>query len=117
YTALSGWETPPAETLFGSGLVQPRVVYPLLSVPFARLFGIDGMAVVPVLAMAPLVVLLSWMLRRRYGAVAAIAVPVLVVTSERLMFYGTAMLTESLTAVWCAALVAVAWRYQRTPAA
>jgi hypothetical protein len=113
YTRHYGWATPPNSTLFGSGLVQPRVVYPLLSVPFVWLVGIRGMAVVPLVAMAVLVVWCLWLLRRRYGLGAALAAVLLVVTSNYLMFFGTAMLTESLTALWCVAILAAVWRYQR----
>lgn len=115
YTDASGWVTPSVDQLFGWGLVQPRVVYPALSVPFVKLFGIDGMAVVPALAMAALVVLLTVTLRARYGWAAALGVVLLVVASPQLMFYGSAMLTESLTAVWCALLLIAVWRYQRSP--
>lgn len=114
YTTESGWSTPPTETLFGWGLVQPRVVYPLLSVPFVKLFGIAGMAVVPILAMAALVVAMVWIIRDRYRSIGVIAVALLVIASPKLMFFGTASLTESLTALWCTGILAVVWRHQAT---
>lgn len=115
YSAKSGWQSPPADQLFGWGLTQPRVVYPGLSVPFVKAFGIPGMAVVPGIAMALLVVLLTMMLGRRYGYAAATGALLLVCVSPQLMFYGSAMLTESLTALWTTILLALAWHHGRSP--
>ena len=112
-TATGGWKTPGADVLFGWGLVQPRVVYPLLSVPFVKAFGIDGMLVVPAMATAVLVGLLAWMLGRRYGVVSALTVALLLLSSGQFIFFGIAMLTESLSALWCALILLVCWRYQR----
>ena len=111
----SGWSTPPivVERMFGWGLVQPRVVLPALSAPFVKIWGIDGLAVVPGLALAILVGLLSWVLARRFGWMAALVTVVLVMCSWRIMFYGSAMLTESLSALWGALLLVAAWQYQR----
>jgi len=111
----SGWPTPPlvVDRLFGWGLVQPRVVLPALSAPFVRIWGIDGLVVVPGLAMAALVGVLTWMLVRRWGRLPAVAVVVLVMCSPKIMFYGSAMLTESLSALWGALILVAAWRYQR----
>lgn len=115
YSARYGWESPGAHQLFGWGLTQPRVVYPGLSAPFVQLFGIPGMAVVPGIAMALLVALLTLLLGRRYGYPATVGALLLVCVSPQLMFYGSAMLTESLTALWTAMLLALAWRHGRRP--
>lgn len=112
-TATAGWETPGVEALFGWGLVQPRVVYPVLSIPFVKAFGVDGMLVVPAIATVVLIGLLTWMLGRRYGMVAALSVVLLLLSSSQFIFFGIAMLTESLTALWCALILLVCWRYQR----
>jgi hypothetical protein len=111
-SARSGWVTPPVDTLFGWGLVQPRVVLPALSVPFVKIWGIDGMVVVPALAMAGVIGVLTWALARRWGGAAAAATVVLVMCSPLIMFYGSAMLTESLSALWGALTLVAAWRYQ-----
>src|SRR4051794_19705616 len=50
---------PPADVLFGWALVQPRIVMPALSAPFVKIFGVQGLAVVPGLAMATLTVVLT----------------------------------------------------------
>jgi hypothetical protein len=115
YSARFGWAGPPADQIFGWGLVQPRVVYPLLSVPFVKLFGIQGLAVVPGVAMALLVIVMTVVLGRRFGYPAAVGTTVMVCASSQLMFYGSAMLTESLSALWGALLLAVAWRNARAP--
>ena len=109
----SGW--PALDQMFGWGLVQPRVVLPLLSVPFVKIWGIPGLAVVPALALAALVGVLTWVLTRRWGAVAAVATVLLIISSPRIMFFGSAMLTESLSALWGALTLVAAWRYQRRP--
>jgi hypothetical protein len=112
---LSGWPTPSTlvDRLFSWGLVQPRVVYPALSMPFVKIWGIEGLAVVPALALAALIGVLTWMLYRRSGRLAALATVVLIMCSPRIMFYGAAMLTESLSALWGALTLWAAWQYQR----
>lgn len=112
-SALSGWASPEASALFGWGLVQPRVVLPALSVPFVKVWGIDGLVVVPGLALAALMAVLAWMLSRRYGTVAGVATTVLIMCSSQIMFYGSAMLTESLSALWGALVMVAAWRYHK----
>lgn len=112
-SARSGWRAPLVEQLFGWGLVQPRVVLPVLSVPFVNIWGIQGMVVVPAVALAALIGVLTWMLARRWGGVVAAATVVLVMSSPMIMFYGSAMLTESLSALWGALTLAAAWQYQR----
>jgi len=112
-SARSGWASPSADVLFGWGLVQPRVVLPALSVPFVKIWGIEGMVVVPALALAALVGVLTWAMARRYGGAAAAAMVVVVMCSSQIMFYGSAMLTESLSALWGALTLMAAWQYQR----
>lgn len=111
----SGWSTPQlvVDRMFGWGLVQPRVVFPGLSVPFVKIWGLEGLVVVPALALAALVGLLTWALVRRWGGLVAVATIVLVLCSPKIMFYGSAMLTESLSALWGALTLVAAWQYQR----
>ena len=113
----SGWSTPPivVDRMFNWGLVQPRVVLPALSAPFVKIWGIEGMVVVPALALAALVGVLTWALARRWGGLAAAATVILIMCSWRIMFYGSAMLTESLSALWGALILVAAWQYQRRP--
>ena len=115
HSALFGWESPGPDQLFGWGLVQPRVVYPALSMPFVKMFGIPGLAVVSGVAMALLLCALLLLLARRYGQLAALGPVLMICVSVQLMYYGTAMLTESLSALWSVLLLGVAWRYVRTP--
>jgi len=110
-----GMPMPDTATVFGWGLVQPRVVLPALSAPFVRIFGPDGMLVVPGLATLAFVVLVTWLLLRRYGPAATTATMLLMLTSIFVMSYMTGMLTESLSALWTALTLAAAWRYLRTP--
>lgn len=115
-SAKYGWESPGVDLLFGWGLVQPRVVYPALSTPFVKVYGIEGMLVVPGIALGLFVALLTIMLARRWGNVVAIATVLLICTSHYMIFFGAAMLTESLSALWGAILLALVWRYHRQPA-
>jgi hypothetical protein len=110
-----GWSTPQLtiDRMFGWGLVQPRVVLPALSAPFVKIWGIEGLAVVPGLAMAALIGVLTWLLVRRWGWLAGAATVVLVMSSWRIMFYGAAMLTDSLSALWGALILVAAWHYHR----
>jgi hypothetical protein len=117
YTAGLGYATPPAHVLFGWGLVEPRVVLPVLSVPFVKIFGIPGMAVVPCIAMGLFSLLLTAMLTKRYGGGPAVATMILLLASPLLVFYGVAMLTESLSALWVALTVLAVWYYWRSPGA
>jgi hypothetical protein len=115
HSARSGWASPPVDQLFGWGLVQPRVVYPALSTPFVKLFGIDGMAIVPGVALALFIALLTVLLVLRWGHLVAVVTVLLICISPMLFFYFAAMLTESLTALWTAVLLALVWRHQRAP--
>ncbi|MFL6117047.1 MAG: hypothetical protein ACJ786_37695 [Catenulispora sp.] len=70
----------PAESWYFSSadpvwrMVQPRMLYPLLSVPFVWMFGVAvGMAVVPALAMVVTVLAAARLVQRRYGPFAALA--------------------------------------------
>ncbi len=115
YTETLGYATPDASVLFHLGLVQPRVVLPFLSVPFVKLWGIDGLAVVPGIALAVVVALMTVTLTRRYGAGPAMVAMVLVAGSTQIVFFGAAMLTEGLSALWTALTLVVSWRYLRDP--
>lgn len=74
---VTGW---PAESWYFSSadpvwrMVQPRMLYPLLSVPFVWMFGpAVGMAVVPALSMAVAVLAAARLVQRLYGPFAALA--------------------------------------------
>jgi hypothetical protein len=74
---VTGW---PAESWYFSStdpvwrMVQPRMLYPLLSVPFVWLMGpVAGMAVVPALSMAVAVLASARLVQRLYGPFAALA--------------------------------------------
>ncbi len=110
-----GWRVIPAETLFGWDLVRPRVVYPALSAPFVKFMGISGLAVVSAIALFALYVVLTMQLRARYGNLAALVPILLIAASNYLSIYGAVMITESLTALWVALIVAAVWRYLNEP--
>lgn len=106
---------PDAATTFGWGLVQPRVVLPFLSAPFMNLFGPYGLAVIPAVATVVFTILLTLVMKRRYGNVAAVATVVLMNASLRIVVLTTGMLTESLSALWSLVALMLTWRYIRAP--
>jgi hypothetical protein len=105
-----GFNVPSVERMFDWNLVEPRVVYSLLSAPFVRLMGWHGLLVVSIGAVALLFGLMGWALRRRYGTVVGLAVMSLVLSSGTWFFFGVAALTESLSALWFALALGAAWR-------
>lgn len=112
YLAPIGMEVPSLDLLFGWGLVQPRVILPALAAPFVKLFGPDGMLIVTGVTALLLTIALTWLLARRFGYLPAVATMVLVNASSRIVWYNIAMLTESLSALWGALAVFLAWRYR-----
>ena len=112
---LHGYVTPSVQQMFGWGLVQPRVVFPLLAAPFVHVFGSTGLLMVTAAATVALVLVVYFLLARRYGRAISVGVVVLMMASPLIMYFSTAMLTESFSALWGAISLAVAWRYQRDP--
>lgn len=108
-------DVPPTEDLFGWGLVQPRVVLPALSAPFIALFGPAGLAVVPLLATIALVIIAVIMLRRRFGALPALLIGLLLSSSLFLVSIGTGMLTEGLSALFTALALLLTWHWLQEP--
>ncbi|MBX6724050.1 MAG: glycosyltransferase family 39 protein, partial [Dactylosporangium sp.] len=89
------------------GLVAPRVLYPLLSAPFVRMFGPWGMLVVPVVAYAVCLVLVMLLAARLVGprwAVLAAAGVLLPMTVSR---WSTYAYTEALSMALFMACVVV----------
>lgn len=115
YAAPRNIDVPPVEDLFGWGLVQPRVVLPALSTPFIALFGPAGLAVIPLMATAALMVISVIMLRRRFGTLVALLIGLLFNTSLFLVSIGTGMLTEGLSALFTAIALLLTWRWLRAP--
>jgi hypothetical protein len=105
---------PDTATTFGWGLVQPRVVLPTLSAPFMNLIGPYGLAVIPALASIAFTILVTIVMMKRYGNVAALATIVLANASLFIFVPMTGMLTESLSALWTVLALILAWRYLRT---
>lgn len=114
FAAHYGIVVPPVDELFGWGLVQPRVVLPLLAAPFVKLFGPFGLAATTLLITIVLVVVLTIILTRRYGMITAAAVMIMVNGSFYLMSFFGSMLTESLSALWTSLALIGAWGWVRT---
>ena len=105
---------PDVQLMFGWGLVQPRVVLPALATPLVLLFGAKGLTITTGIITIILLVVLYSFLSRRFGRLPALSTLVLTMSSVYIMWFSTAMLTESLSALWGALLLIAAYRYQRT---
>lgn len=99
--------------LFDWGLVKPRVVLPLLSVPFIWMFGPNGLIVTTGIITVVLFALLYFFLRSRYGRIPAVVSLLLCMSSLAIMSFSIGMLTESLSAVWGVLALLLAYRFQR----
>lgn len=102
------------DALFSGAVVGPRVVLSALAAPFVAVFGPLGLAVVTGLLTAAVTIILSAILIRRYGNTAAITVMVLMHCSIYLMWFNSAMLTESASMLWSILILLSAWAYVRT---
>jgi hypothetical protein len=94
-------------------LVKPRVVYPLLSVPFVAAFGINGMLVVPWLASLFTLLVVAVLAARFTGRAAALAVVALLLAGRFLPWWFTANLTDTVVmGVTAAVLLLLLWNPQ-----
>jgi hypothetical protein len=98
------------ERMFDWSLVEPRVLYSLLSAPFVRPLGWHGLLVVSITANLAFFALLAWALRRRYGTLVGLVTTLLVMCGTTWFFFATAALTESLSALLFALALGAAWR-------
>lgn len=114
FAANYGISVPDTKALFGWGLVQPRVMLSLIAAPAVRVFGPFGLAMTTGFITLVLTVLLTLVIMRRYGNTAAAVTLAVINASTYVMWYNSAMLTESLSAVWSVLIVLVAWRFQHT---
>jgi len=103
----------PSSVLFDYGLTGPRILYPLLSAPFVKAFGLTGLAVVPALSIGGLVVATFVAVAGRWGWRATLLPLVLVAADWRLMTYGANEITEGLTTFICALILLVVLRRER----
>jgi hypothetical protein len=106
-----GMKVPSTETLFHWGLTAPRVMISLFAAPFVRVFGPYGFLVAELIISLVLTIVLTLLLQRFFGAGVAAVVMVLVNLSYYLMFFNTSVLTESMSALWSALTLIVAWQW------
>lgn len=111
--ALVGYDIPVPETdvLFGWGLVQPRVVLPILAALPVKWFGPYGLVAVVLLIDIAMTVVFTIVLQRRLGNVAAITAMLLINTSPYLQGFKGGALTESLSALWTVLSLICAWKW------
>lgn len=89
YPTLWGWER-------GVAMYRPRVLLPVLSMPFVALFGPGGIVVVPALAYAVFAWATYQLCRLHVGAWTAALVVSAAVSSVQVRIWGLGGLTESL---------------------
>lgn len=109
FAAMYGQDVPEMGKLFGWGLVQPRVVLPLLAAIPVRLFGPFGLAGTVLVIFIVMTIVFTIILKRRYGNVVAATVMLVINGSSHLMQFNGGMITESLSALWSALTLVVAW--------
>lgn len=108
-----GVQVPSLGQLFGWGLVQPRVVLPALAALPVKIFGPFGLAATVLAIFLVMVIVFTQILRRRFGNATAVTVMLLVNSSHFIMMFNGGMLTESLSALWSALTLLVAWAWMR----
>ncbi len=114
-TSVYGITVPEVDSLFGWGLVQPRVVLPLLAALPTKLLGpYKGLALTVFVINLALTVLLTLVLKKHFGRASAITVMLLVNTSLHLQAFKAGILTESLSALWSLLTLLAAWRWLKT---
>ncbi|WP_213450196.1 hypothetical protein [Rhizomonospora bruguierae] len=89
------------------GLVAPRVLYPLLSAPFVRAVGPQGMLVVPILAYAVCLVLVMVLAARLAGPRWSVLAGLATVLPAEMSRWSNYAYTEALTMALCVACVVV----------
>ena len=87
------------------GMVAPRVLYPLLSAPFVRLWGPTGMLVVPLLAYTAVVVMVMVLASRYMGPRWSPLAGLAIVMPISITAFGLYAYTEALAMALCLACV------------
>ncbi len=99
--------------LFTYGLTAPRLLYPALSAPFVKVFGLPGLAVVPAMTIVGFVVTTFVAVAARWGWRATLVPMLLVAVDWRVVFYGASEVTEGLTTFLAALIMLVGLRRVR----
>jgi len=87
------------------GLVAPRVLYPLLSAPFVRLFGPIGMLVVPLVAYTACVIMVMVLANRYVGRQWSALAGLAIIVPISVTALGMYAYTEALAMAFCLACV------------
>lgn len=104
--------TPDNEAVWG--LVAPRVVYSILSMPFVFAFGIPGMLVIPALSLLVLLLTIVYLGRRADHSLLAVAVIFGISVSPTVLRWMLANLTDSPLAALFALVVVILAGAKRT---
>jgi len=104
---------PEIQQLFHWGMVEPRVVLPLIAAPFVALWGFKGFLLVEIAFTYALIIALFYFLSRAYGRGPAFIAAILLMTSHYIMYFSLSLLTEPLTMFISVLLLFSAWQYVR----
>jgi hypothetical protein len=78
------------------GLVAPRVLYPLLSVPFVAAFGMNGLLIIPSLSLLVLVLAIYNLGKRHLQPTVALTISLTLLISPTVLRWMVANITDSL---------------------
>lgn len=113
------WGGGPVETLpeFSPlwGLVAPRILYPLLSVPFVALFGLTGMFAIPIIGLGILVLAIQYLSNKNSIPQAGLAINYLLLSSPTVLRWMVSNITDSLLCGLFALATVVIWKITQEP--
>lgn len=108
------WGGGPVETLpeFSPlwGLVAPRILYPLLSVPFVALFGLAGMFAIPIISLFILVLTIQYLSNKSLIPQIGLAINFLLLSSPTILRWMISNITDSLLCGLFAMAAIVIWK-------
>lgn len=108
------WGGGPVETLpeFSPlwGLVAPRILYPLLSVPFVALFGLTGMFAIPIISLVILVLTIQYLSIKYLIPFIGFVINFLILSSPTVLRWMISNITDSLLCGLFALVAILIWK-------
>jgi hypothetical protein len=108
------WGGGPVETLpeFSPlwGLVAPRILYPLLSVPFVALFGLTGMFAIPIISLVTLVLAIQYLSIKNLIPYIGVVINFLILSSPTVLRWMISNITDSLLCGLFALVAILIWK-------
>ena len=108
------WDTSLAQTLPENsplwGLVAPRILYPLLSVPFVALFGLAGMLAIPIISFFILIFCTQYLSNKISMPLLGVVLNYLILSSPTILRWMTSNITDSLLCGLFSLATIVIWK-------